>query len=111
MELEAAGECWEPQLKRLARNVLRTRYTDGAIDELLSPEAVGYDDLARAASTPAGGEAPSILKVIFHDAATSEALMAAWLADDSRDAEIESKGRQGGAGEAAPLPSGARGAG
>src|ERR1041384_6909321 len=29
MELEKAGECYEPQLKRLARNVLRQRYTDG----------------------------------------------------------------------------------
>ena len=27
MELEKAGECYEPQLKRLARNVLRQRYT------------------------------------------------------------------------------------
>lgn len=92
MELEAGGECWEPQLKRLARNVLRTRYTDGAIDELLAPEKVGYDDLARAAATPAGGEPPSILKVIFHDAGTSESLVAAWLASDTRDGDIESKG-------------------
>ena len=38
MELEKAGECYEPQLKRLARNVLRQRYTDGVIDEMLAPE-------------------------------------------------------------------------
>ena len=31
MELEKAGECYEPQLKRQARNVLRERYTDGVI--------------------------------------------------------------------------------
>ena len=37
MELEKAGECYEPQLKRLARNVLRQRYTDGVIDEMLAP--------------------------------------------------------------------------
>ncbi len=92
MELETAGECWEPQLKRLARNLLRKRYTDGAIDDLFAAEGVGYDDLARAASMPAGGESPSILKVIFHDASTSEALIAGWLASESRDAEIESKG-------------------
>ena len=35
MELEKAGECYEPQLRRLARNVLRQRYTDGVIDEML----------------------------------------------------------------------------
>ena len=38
MELEKAGDCYEPQLKRLARNVLRQRYTDGVIDEMLAPE-------------------------------------------------------------------------
>ena len=37
MELELAGDCYEPQLKRLARNVLRKRYTDGVIDEMLRP--------------------------------------------------------------------------
>ena len=47
MELEKAGECYEPQLKRLARNVLRQRYTDGVIDEMLAPERVSYEDLAR----------------------------------------------------------------
>ena len=36
MELEKAGDCYEPQLKRLARNVLRQRYTDGVIDEMLA---------------------------------------------------------------------------
>lgn len=50
MELEKAGECYEPQLKRLARNVLRQRYTDGVIDEMLAPERVTYEDLVRAAS-------------------------------------------------------------
>src|SRR5438105_2920795 len=29
MELELGGGCYEPQLKRLARDVLRERYTDG----------------------------------------------------------------------------------
>ena len=68
MELEKAGECYEPQLKRLARNVLRQRYTDGVIDEMLAPERVTYEDLARAASDSGSAEPPSILKSIFHDA-------------------------------------------
>src|SRR3984893_7496809 len=40
MELEKAGACYEPQVKRLARNVLRQRYTDGVIDDMLAPERV-----------------------------------------------------------------------
>ena len=63
MELEKAGECYEPQLKRLARNVLRQRYTDGVIDEMLAPERVAYEDLARASSDISSTEPPSVLKI------------------------------------------------
>jgi hypothetical protein len=91
MELEKAGECYEPQLKRLARNVLRQRYTDGVIDEMLAPERVSYDDLARASSDRSSAEPPSILKSIFHDTSGNDGLLGAWLASDGRDAEIESK--------------------
>jgi hypothetical protein len=91
MELEKAGECYEPQLKRLARNVLRQRYTDGVIDEMLTPERVSYEDLARASSDTSSAEPPSILKSIFHDTTGNDGLLAAWLANDARDAEIEAK--------------------
>lgn len=91
MELEKAGECYEPQLKRLARNVLRQRYTDGVIDEMLAPERVTYEDLARASSDASSGQPPSILKGIFLDVAGSDALLAAWLASETRDAEIAMK--------------------
>lgn len=91
MELEKAGECYEPQLKRLARNVLRQRYTDGVIDEMLAPERVSYEDLARASSDTASTEPPSILKSIFHGASGNDGIIAPWLASDGRDAEIESK--------------------
>ena len=67
MELEKAGDCYEPQLKRLARNVLRQRFTDGVIDEMLAPERVSYEDLARASSDTSSTEPPSILKSIFHN--------------------------------------------
>jgi len=90
MELEKAGECYEPQLKRLARNVLRQRNTDGVIDEMLAPEKVTYEDLARA-SDRSSAEPPSILKAIFHDASGNDGLIAAWLVSDGRDAEIEMK--------------------
>ena len=91
MELEKAGECYEPQLKRLARNVLRQRYTDGVIDDMLAPERVSYEDLARASSDTSSSEPPSILKSIFHDTSGNDSLLAAWLASDARDAEIETK--------------------
>ena len=91
MELEKAGECYEPQLKRLARNVLRQRYTDGVIDEMLAPEKVTYEDLARASSDTSSAEPPSILKSIFHDTSGNDGLLAAWLVSDARDAEIEAK--------------------
>lgn len=91
MELEKAGECYEPQLKRLARNVLRQRYTDGVIDEMLAPERVTYEDLARAASDTSSPEPPSMLKSIFHDTRTNDALLTTWLASDARDTEIAEK--------------------
>lgn len=91
MELEKAGECYEPVLKRLARNVLRQRYTDGIIDEILAPERVSYEDLARASSDTSSTEPPSVLKSIFHGASGNDGILAHWLADEGRDAEIESK--------------------
>ncbi|MBX5462959.1 MAG: PglZ domain-containing protein [Steroidobacteraceae bacterium] len=91
MEIEKAGDCYEPQLKRLARNVLRQRYTDGVIDEMLAPERVTYEDLARAAADTSSGEPPSILKTIFHDTSGNDGILAAWIANDARDAIIESK--------------------
>lgn len=91
MEYEKAGECYEPQLKRLARNVLRQRYTDGVIDDMMARERVTYEDLAHASSDSSSAEPPSILKSIFHDASGHSGLLATWLANDGRDAEIEAK--------------------
>jgi hypothetical protein len=92
MELEKAGTEWEPELKRLARDVLLQRYTQGVVDELVPYERnVTYTDLARAASETASTEPPSILKAIFHETTTSDGLLAAWLADEARDGEIQTK--------------------
>jgi hypothetical protein len=90
-ELELGGQTWEPQLKQLARNVLRQRYTDGFIDELLAPDAVSYADLVRACSVEGGGEA-SILKVIFPTGLANHELLAAWLATETYDLDLEAKG-------------------
>jgi hypothetical protein len=92
MELEKAGTTWEPQLKQLAKNVLLQKYTLGVVDEMLPfDRKVSYDDLARAAAGSSGPEPPSILKSIFHDTSGNDALLAAWLVSDLRDAEIVEK--------------------
>lgn len=87
MELELAGTCYEPQLKRLARNALRQKFTDGLIDDLLGPETVTYGEIVRALEGDAG---PSLLKVVFGGSLGNDAILAAWLASDARDADIES---------------------
>jgi hypothetical protein len=91
MEIEKAGDCYEPQLKRLTRNVLRQRYTDGVIDEIMAPERITYEDLARASADSTSAEPPSILKSIFHDASGNDGVLAAWLVSDARDADITEK--------------------
>ena len=90
-ELEKAGTGTRPQLKRLARNLLRQQYTDGVIDDLLEREGVTYDDLARAAE-PGGDQEPSILKGIYHDVPGRDEMLAAWMASDDRDETIAAKG-------------------
>lgn len=89
MEIEKAGVRWELQLKRVARDVLRRRFTDGDIDALLAPQGVTYEDLARASSDTS--QAPSLLKGIFHEASGSDAILATWLAHDNRDEAVEAK--------------------
>ena len=91
MDLEKAGECYEPQLRRLARNILRQRYTDGVIDEMLASDRVTYGDLARASSVSSSSEPPSILKDLFHDVTGNDDLLAAWLVSDARDKNIVAK--------------------
>jgi hypothetical protein len=90
MELEKAGETYQRGLRQFARDVLRKQYTDGVIDEL-TPDGATYEDLSRACSESVAAEPPSILKLIFYGVAGNDALLACWLADDSRDAEIEAK--------------------
>jgi hypothetical protein len=90
MELESAGETYQPQLVKSARSVLRPRYTAGMIDEM-APEGASYETLVRACAETSESGPPSILKVIFNERTGSDDLLAQWLADSSRDAEIETK--------------------
>ncbi len=95
MELELAGECYEPQLRRLARNVLREYFTDGDIDDMLATDNLTYGDVVAFAEQGAETEKASILKVIFRGADNSEDILAAWLADEESDSEIRTKGAEG----------------
>ena len=90
MELEKSGTHYEPQLKRLALNVLRKRFTDGQIDEMLRPASVGYDDIVSFLHQGEEGESASVLRTLF-DGAQSEALITRWLAEDDKDATIVEK--------------------
>ena len=90
MELEKSGTAYEPQLKRLALNVLRKRFTDGQIDEMLRPTSVGYDDIVSFLHQGEEGKPASVLRTIF-DGAQSEALITRWLADEDKDATIVEK--------------------
>ena len=48
LEIEKAGDCYlPPAVKQMARNVLRKRFTDVAIDEMLGSDKLTYADLAR----------------------------------------------------------------
>lgn len=90
MELEKGGTCYEPQLKRLARYILRELYTDGAIDELLASDGVSYADIAGFLEQSRSGGEASMLRTIF-GGTSSEVLLATWLADASKDDAISEK--------------------
>lgn len=94
MELEAGGDRWEPQLKREARRVLKKKFGDGQIDQMLDSPNVTYQDivglLESGSDNPASG---SLLEVIFSETkGNNAAMVAAWLAEEKQDKEIEDKG-------------------
>jgi hypothetical protein len=78
-------------LKRLARNVLSQKYTEGVIDGMLAPEGLTYHDIVALLEQNDGDEPPSLLKLIFGNLADGIALLAAWLPDGSKDGAIEKK--------------------
>jgi len=94
MELEAGGTRWEPQLKREARRILKKQFGDGQIDQMLSSPSVTYEDvvslLGGGRDRPGSG---SLLEVIYPDAkGNNAALIAAWLAGDTKDSVVIDKG-------------------
>jgi len=90
MELEKGGTCYEPQLKRLALNVLRQRFTDGQIDEMLRPASVTYDDIVSFLQQGSAGQVASVLHTLF-GGVQGEQLIITWLASTEKDAAIAEK--------------------
>lgn len=87
-ELELGGMTWEPQLKREARRVLKNRYGDGQIDQMLQSENVTYADVVGLLH----GNGGALLSVIVAEArGDNAAILACWLADPSYDATIMEK--------------------
>jgi hypothetical protein len=87
MELELAGTSWEPQMKRLARNVMRKSYSDGVIDEMLASESLTFADICSLLEQRTADGKGSILQIIF-DTPDNVTIVAAWLADAGRDEEL-----------------------
>ena len=95
LEIEKAGDCYlPPAVKQMARNVLRKRFTDVAIDEMLGSDKLTYADLARMTEDTGAADGASLLKSIFGDTDT-RATIANWIADESCDGEIDQKGAGG----------------
>lgn len=92
LELEKLGVHYaQPALQQMARLTLRKRFTDVAIDDLVKNGALTYSDFAKLAEDSGAAEGASILKGIFGQSDTLP-LIATWILDDSRDAEIQQKG-------------------
>lgn len=89
MELDLAGHTYRPQLRKLARDILRQRFSDGQIDQFLEPTGVGYAEIA--SYFDQGSEDTSILRLLYGTVG-SEAILAEWIRDESRDNELLAKG-------------------
>lgn len=95
LEIEKAGDCYlPPAVKRMAHYVLRKRFTDVAVDEMLGSDKLTYADLARMTEDTGAVDGASLLKSIFGDTDT-RATIATWIADESYDSEIDQKGAGG----------------
>ena len=91
MEIEKAGEVFEPQLKRTVRHVLKPLLSDGEIDEIIERPSLTYADVVSLLGQGGSAGTMSIVKVIFAGSSDSASLLAAWLADDDHDMALNDK--------------------
>jgi hypothetical protein len=95
MELEKAGTFYlQPALKQFARLVLRKRFTDVALDDMLKSDSLTYADLSRMAQDDSVGEGASLLKGVFGGSDTL-AILTTWIGDTEKDGELDAKGALG----------------
>ncbi|MEY4200735.1 MAG: hypothetical protein RLZZ265_2475, partial [Verrucomicrobiota bacterium] len=93
MEWEKAGITWEPQMKRLARNVMRERFSDGVIDDMLAPAGLTYHDVV-ALLAENEGRNRSLLDLAL-ETTDIVAATAMWVADAAHDKRLVEKGAVG----------------
>ncbi|RME21154.1 MAG: PglZ domain-containing protein [Deltaproteobacteria bacterium] len=89
MEMEKAGTTYEPQLRRLARNVLRRWFTDGDIDQMLAADNLTYHDVV--AYMEQGGDGQGSVVQLVVSEKDSERILIRWLADPELDARLEAR--------------------
>lgn len=95
MEMEKAGAFYpQPALKQFARLVLRKRYTDVAIDDMLKSDNLTYADLKRMAQDEAAAEGASLLKGVFGNSDTT-AILTTWISGAEHDGDLQAKGAIG----------------
>lgn len=93
MELEKAGCVYNARtLKEYARSVLRQKYDDMKIDQMLASDRLGYGDYVGLCRDQEGGG--SLLKAVF-DTSDPTTILASWLCDDEVDVDLEKKGAWG----------------
>lgn len=96
MEWEKAGTVLHGTgftLKRLARNVMRERFSDGVIDDMLAPVGLTYGDIVGLLQQT-GGDQGSLLNIVLI-AQDNVAAVAQWVADASFDKRLLEKGAAG----------------
>jgi len=93
MEVERAGQVFgdapSHALKSMARRLLREQFTDGDIDEMLRPDSLSYNDVARFLDQSESGTG-SLIKLVLKGP-TSEDLITDWIVSEDKDEKLASK--------------------
>lgn len=89
MEAEAAGERYEPQLRRLARHALTRDLSDAQVDELLKGDVLTWQDVVSFLGTET--VQPSRLHSVY-GSRDSEGILTEWLASPDRDDALLGRG-------------------
>lgn len=89
MEAEAAGERYEPQLRRLARHALTRTLSDAQVDELLTGDLLTWDDVVAFLGTEK--VQPSRLHSVY-GSRDSEGIITEFLGSPERDEALLDRG-------------------